>query len=261
MNKIDELENKKSIKDMENIEKEKEKLFKIFSLKEELDTRRPLSYAELKRIRENYIIKNTYNSNAIEGNTLSEIETRVIIETGITVAKKTLREHLEVKNHAEALDFIEELKNMPLSEYDIRSIHSIILDGIDRINAGKYRINKVEIGGASHEVTPSYLIKDEMQELLKWYHSEKITINRIIELTCRFINIHPFIDGNGRTSRLITNLELLKLGYPPITILTVDRLEYYKVLDKSYYKDYSLAYDFFYDEIIKSLEEYLEFTK
>lgn len=99
-----------------------------------------------------------------------------------------------------------------------------------------------------------------MFELLKWYREDASTINRIIELTCRFINIHPFIDGNGRTSRLLTNLELLKLGYPSITILAIDRLEYYQILDKSYYSDYSEAYDFFYDHIIKSLEEYLKYT-
>lgn len=238
-----------------------DKLEKIYFLKKELDNRRPLSQCEIKRIRENFIIKNTYNSNAIEGNTLTEMETRVILETGITVAKKTLREHLEVKNHAEALDFIEDLKNTPLSEYDLKSIHSIILDGIDRANAGKYRTINVEIAGATHPVTPNFLVSEQVYELFKWYHSEEITINRIIEFTCKFINIHPFIDGNGRTSRLLTNLELLKLGYPPITILTVDRLEYYQVLDKSYYGDYNLAYDFFYDCIIKSLEEYLEYTK
>ena len=237
------------------------KLEKIYSLKRELNSRRPLSQSEIKRIRENYVIKNTYNSNAIEGNTLTEMETRVILETGITVAKKTLREHLEVKNHAEALDFIEDLKSTPLSEYDIKSIHTIILDGIDRLNSGRYRPNNVEIGGATHPVTPSYLIPEQMNDLLKWYHSEEITLNKIIEFTCKFINIHPFIDGNGRTSRLLTNLELLKLGYPPITILTIDRLEYYQILDKSYYGDYIPAYDFFYDHIIKSLEEYLEYTK
>lgn len=237
------------------------KLEKIYSLKRELNSRRSLSQSEIKRIRENYVIKNTYNSNAIEGNTLTEMETRVILETGITVAKKTLREHLEVKNHAEALDFIEDLKNTPLSEYDIKSIHTIILDGIDRLNAGRYRTNNVEIGGATHPVTPSYLIPEQMNDLLKWYHSEEITLNKIIEFTCRFINIHPFIDRNGRASRLLTNLELLKLGYPPITILTIDRLEYYQILDKSYYGDYIPAYDFFYDHIIKSLEEYLEYTK
>ena len=91
-----------------------------------------------------------------------------------------------------------------------------------------------------------------MNDLLAWYTSEPVTINRIIEFTCKFINIHPFIDGNGRTSRLLTNLELLKLGYP--------RLEYYQALDKSYYGDYDEAYDFFYNCIIESLNEYLSFT-
>lgn len=234
------------------------KLEKIYSLKKDLDKRHPFSQSELKRIREHFIIKNTYNSNAIEGNTLTEMETRVILETGITVAKKTLREHLEVKNHAEALNFIEEIKNSPISEYDIKSIHSIILDGIDKSNAGKYRNINVEIAGASHPVSQSYLVVEQMNELLKWYHSEEITINRIIEFSCKFVNIHPFIDGNGRTSRLIINLELLKLGYPPITILTLDRLEYYQILDKSYYGDYQETYDFFYNRIIVSLEEYLK---
>lgn len=234
------------------------KLDKIYSLKKELDNRRPFSQAEIKRIRENYIVKNTYNSNAIEGNTLTEMETRVILETGITIAKKTLREHLEVKNHAEALNFIEDIKKTPITEYDIKSIHSIILDGIDRLNAGKYRDVNVEIAGASHPVVQNYLIAEKMRELLTWYHSEEITINRIIEFTCRFINIHPFIDGNGRTSRLITNLELLKLGYPPITILAIDRLEYYQALDSSYYGNYQEAKEFFYISIITSLEEYLK---
>lgn len=236
------------------------KLEKIYELKNELDYRRPLNQGEIKRIKENYIIKNTYNSNAIEGNTLTEMETRVIIETGITVAKKTLKEHLEVKNHVEALSFIEDLKKEVLSEYDIKSIHSIILDGIDRANAGKYRNIDVRIGGATHDVTSSHLISQEMCDLLSWYSSEPTTLNRIIEFTCKFVNIHPFIDGNGRTSRLLTNLELLKLGYPPITILATDRLEYYQALDKSYYRDYEEAYDFFYNCIIESLNEYLIFT-
>lgn len=236
------------------------KLEKIYELKRELDHRIPLNQGEIKRIKENYIIKNTYNSNAIEGNTLTEMETRVIIETGITVAKKTLREHLEVKNHAEALFFIEDLKKETLSEYDIKSIHAIILDGIDRANVGKYRSVDAKIGGATHDITSSHLISQEMKDLLAWYTSGPVTINRIIELTCKFINIHPFIDGNGRTSRLLTNLELLKLGYPPITILVTDRLEYYQALDKSYYGDYEETYDFFYNCVIESLNEYLSFT-
>lgn len=238
-----------------------DKINKIYELKSELDLRRPLNQSEIRRIKENYIIKNTYNSNAIEGNTLTEMETRVIIETGITVAKKTLREHVEVKNHAEALFYIEDLKNDTLSEYNIKSIHSIILDGIDRNNAGKYRDTNVRIGGATHDVTEAHLVSQSMYDLLKWYISEEITIERIIEFTCKFVNIHPFIDDNGRTSRLLTNLELLKLGYPPITILAIDRLEYYIALDKSYYGDYKEAYDFFYNCILESLEEYLRLTK
>ena len=151
------------------------KLEKIYELKKELDKKRPLNSSVLKRIKENYIIKNTYNSNAIEGNTLTEMETRVIIETGITVAKKTLREHLEVKNHAEALLFIEDLKKESLTENDIKSIHSVILDGIDRHNAGKYRDVNVRIGGATHKVTDSYLVPQEMSNLLNWYNAEPVT--------------------------------------------------------------------------------------
>ncbi|MGL6169543.1 MAG: Fic family protein [Fusobacteriaceae bacterium] len=232
------------------------KLEEIYKLKAELDNKRPLSNGEIARIRENYIIKNTYNSNAIEGNTLTEMETRVIIETGMTVAKKTLREHLEVKNHAEAIFYIEELKDRKLTEYDLKSIHSIVLDGIDRDNAGQYRKIDVVIGGATHSVTSAHLVPQEMEELMSWYRSETITLDRIIEFTCKFVNIHPFIDGNGRTSRLLTNLELLKIGYPPITILAIDRLEYYLALDNSYYNDYILVKDFYCNYIINSLKEH-----
>lgn len=240
-----------------------EKLERIHQLKAELDAHRPLGVLEVKRLRENYIIKNTYHSNAIEGNTLSEMETRVIIETGLTVEKKTLREHLEVKNHVEALDYIEELTGLDgLSESTIQSIHSIILQGIDRRNAGMYRKVDLYISGASHEVSPYYAIGPDMQSLTNWYNRQSPkTIDDIIEFTCKFINIHPFIDGNGRTSRLLMNLELLKLGYPPITVLTTDRLAYFQALDESYYKNYTAIKEFFYDCIIDALEEQLRFAR
>ncbi|MGL5576809.1 Fic family protein, partial [Cetobacterium sp.] len=205
----------------------------------------PLNQDEIKRIKENYIIKNTYNSNAIEGNTLTEMEARFIIETNLAVGKKSLKDHLEIRNYYNALVYIETLTNEILYEENIKTIHTILLDGIDCINKGKYRTTDTS---------------QEIYTLLSWYTSEPVTIKRIIEFTCKFINIHPFIDGNGRTSRLLTNLELLKLGYPPITILSTDRLEYYQVFDKSYYGDYEEAYDFFFDCIIKSLNEYLSFT-
>ncbi|WP_330111771.1 Fic family protein [Cetobacterium somerae] len=221
------------------------KLEKIYKLKSELDHRIPLNQGEIKRIKENYIIKNTYNSNAIEGNALTEMETRFVIETNLAVGKKSLKDHLEIRNYYNALPYIETLTNEILSEENIKTIYTILLDGLNCTNKGKYRTTHTS---------------QEINDLLAWYTSEPITINRIIEFTCKFINIHPFIDGNGRTSRLLTNLELLKLGYPPITILATDRLEYYQALDKSYYGDYEEAYDFFYNCIIESLNEYLSFT-
>ena len=221
------------------------KLVKIYELKRELNHRKSLNQGEIKRIKENYIIKNTYNSNAIEGNTLTEMETRFVIETNLAIGKKSLKDHLEIRNYYNALLYIKTLTNEILSEENIKIIHSILLDGLDWTNKGKYRTIDTS---------------QEIHTLLSWYTSEPVTINRIIEFTCKFINIHPFIDGNGRTSRLLTNLELLKLGYPPITILATDRLEYYQALDKSYYGDYEEAYDFFYNCIIESLNEYLSFT-
>lgn len=233
------------------------KLTQIHQLKTTLDAHRPLGILEVQRLRENYIVKNTYHSNAIEGNTLSEMETRVIIETGLTVEKKTLREHFEVKNHVEALDFIEELVDHELSEYDLASIHAIILQGIDRRNAGVYRKVDVYISGASHGTSPAFTIHSDMRSLLDWYASSPKSIDTIIEFICKFINIHPYIDGNGRTSRLLMNLELMKLGYPPITVKTEDRLTYFKALDESFYKNYTLIKDFFYDCIVEALQEHL----
>lgn len=220
------------------------KLEKICELKSELDYRRPLNQDEIKRIKENYIIKNTYNSNAIEGNTLTEMETRFIIETDLAIGKKSLKEHLQIRNYNNALLYIESSRNEILSEENIKTIHTVLLDGIDRINKGKYG------------TTDTF---QEIHTLLSWYTSEPVTIKRIIEFTCKFINIHPFIDENGKTSRLLTNLELLKLGYPPITVLATDRLEYYQSLDKRYRGNYEEAYDFFYNCIIESLNEHLSF--
>lgn len=173
------------------------------------------------------------------------METRFIIETNLAVGKKSLKDHLEIRNYYNALLYIETSTNEILSEENIKTLHVILLSGIDCTNKGKYRTT---------------YNSQEIYTLLSWYTSEPVTIKRIIEFTCKFINSHPFIDGNGRTSRLLTNLELLKLGYPPITILATDRLEYFQALDKSYSGDYEKAYDFFYNCIIESLNEYLSFS-
>ena len=208
---------------------------KIDRLKAKLDQHRPLSKEITKNLHENLVVEWTYNSNAIEGNTLTLQETKVVLE-GITVGGKTLREHFEATNHKEAIFFIEELvqKNELLNEHDIKSIQVLILKNIDRDGAGKYRDINVLISGAEHRPPQAIEVASKMQEFIHWY-IEKHNSLHPIELATRvhidFVKIHPFADGNGRTSRLLMNLELIKHGYPPVIIKVADRLEYYKALD------------------------------
>ena len=208
---------------------------KIDRLKAKLDQHRPLSKEITKNLHENLVVEQTYNSNAIEGNTLTLQETKVVLE-GITVGGKTLREHFEATNHKEAIFFIEELvqKNELLNEHDIKSIQALILKNIDRDGAGKYRDINVLISGAEHRPPQAIEVASKMQEFIHWYKEEHNNLHPI-ELAARvhidFVKIHPFADGNGRTSRLLMNLELIKHGYPPVIIKVADRLEYYKALD------------------------------
>ena len=203
-----------------------------------LDSKRPLPQHTVRSLREHLLIEWTYNSNAIEGNTLTIYETKVVLE-GITIGGKTLREHLEVINHREAIIYIEEIvrKNEPLSEWQIRNIHRLILSKIDDDNAGVYRKENVRIAGARHIPPNFYELAGEMQGLMKWYEGEGSTLHpveRAAQLHIEFVGIHPFVDGNGRTSRLLSNLELMKHGYPPIVIRKEARLAYYDALDKAH---------------------------
>lgn len=211
---------------------------KLDTLKDTLDQHRPLSPEMIQNLHEDLILKWTFNSNAIEGNTLTLQETKVALE-GITVGGKTLREHFEAINHKEAILFIEELvqKDELLNEHDIKSIHALILKNIDSKNAGKYRDINVLISGAEHKPPQSIDVAVKMQEFIHWYKLEHTNLHPI-ELAAKvhidFVGIHPFVDGNGRTSRLLMNLELIKHGYPPAIIKVEDRLEYYKALDSAH---------------------------
>ncbi|MGI0407297.1 Fic family protein [Helicobacter himalayensis] len=176
----------------------------------------------------------TYNSNAIEGNTLTLEETRVVLE-GITIGGKSIREHLEVINHKEAIEYIQELvrQDTPLSENLICNIHSIILQGINKQEAGKYRNVLVRVGG----FTPPqpYMLKPQMEQFISQYCS--LNIHPILKASyahLEFVRIHPFIDGNGRTARLLMNLELLKNSYCAINIKFDKRAQYYECI-----KEYS----------------------
>ncbi len=200
-----------------------------------LDSKRPLPEYTLKSIRENLLLEWTYNSNAIEGNTLTLMETKVVLE-GITVGGKTLREHLEIINHRDAILYIEEIvrNEEELTEWQIKNIHRLVLKGIDDYCAGNYRDQQVIIAGAKHMPPAPFLIKEEMENFIKWYKTEgeKLhPIERAAMVHIIFVGIHPFVDGNGRTSRLLLNLELMKSGYPPIVIKADNRVKYYNALD------------------------------
>ena len=226
------------------------------NLKIKIDSYRPLSKNILNRIRENLIVEWTYNSNAIEGNTLTIYETKVVLE-GITVGGKSLKEHLEVINHKEAIGYLENLINnkIELSEFEIKNIHNLILRNIDSDNAGKYRSENVIISGAKHTPPNHVIVKEEMEKLIYNYHndwSEYHPIARTNLLHGEFVKIHPFIDGNGRTARLLLNFELMKNGYPPIVIKTINRVEYYESLD---YAHTTMDYTQFIDLVSKLIIE------
>ncbi|MBE7644813.1 Fic family protein [Tenacibaculum finnmarkense] len=204
-------------------------------LKDRLNEYRKNEHPKVTRALE---IEYTYESNKIEGNTLTLQETALVIEKGLTVGGKTMTEHLEVINHSQAIDYIKGLaksKNT-ISERDILQIHSLILQAIDKPNAGVYRKVPVIISGAKHMPPQPFLIAEKMEGLLLWYAKSKDVLHPVelsAEIHERLVTIHPFIDGNGRTSRLLMNLILLQNGYP-IAILKGDdksRLAYYNALE------------------------------
>ena len=208
----------------------------IDSLKNKLDAQRPLPPSVVKNLQEDLILRWTYHSNAIEGNTLTLLETKVVLE-GITVGGKALREHFEAINHRNAIYYVEDIikKEEPFSEWQIRNIHQLILKNIDDDNAGRYRQQNVLISGATNTPPDYTFLNDKMAQFIDWYNTEADLmhpIERAAKVHADFVSIHPFIDGNGRTSRLLMNLELMKAGYPPCVITVENRLAYYKALDQ-----------------------------
>ncbi len=205
--------------------------------KSELDTRRPLTKGEVERLTEEFIIEYTYNSNAIEGNTLTLRETDLVLR-GLTIDRKPLKDHMEAVGHKEAFDFVRDLvkKQIPLSESIIKQIHYLVLAD-KREDRGVYRRVPVKIMGAKHEPVQPYLIQPKLEQLLADYRNDTDhIIPRLARFHIEFEGIHPFIDGNGRTGRLLVNLELMKAGYPPIDIKFADRISYYNAFDEYHVK-------------------------
>ena len=228
--------------------------------KKELDNRRPLTEGETERLNEEFTVEYTYNSNAIEGNTLTLRETDLVLR-GLTIDRKPLKDHMEAVGHKEAFEFVSELvkQNEPLSERIIKQIHFLVLVG-NKDDRGVYRKVPVHIMGAKHEPVQPYMIEPKMEELLKSFmESKEHIITKLARFHIEFEGIHPFIDGNGRTGRLLVNLELMKAGYPPIDIKFTDRMEYYKAFDE-YHENHNLsAMEYLFASYVNSrLDMYLK---
>lgn len=234
-------------------------LEQIASKKAKLDGCRPLTQGEVQRLNEDFMVEFTYNSNAIEGNTLTLRETDMALR-GLTIDKKPLKDHLEAVGHRDAfyyvLDLVQQKKE--LNEWVIKQIHSLVLADKPQ-DKGIYRRVPVRIVGASHEPVQPYLIEPLMNELLNDFHGDaRNIVEKLADFHIRFEGIHPFIDGNGRTGRLLINLELMKAGYPPIDIKFADRLRYYDAFENYYLRhDLSAMTRLFAEYINKRLDEYL----
>ena len=228
--------------------------------KAELDTRRPLTEGEAARLNEEFTVEYTYNSNAIEGNTLTLRETDLVLR-GLTIDRKPLKDHMEAVGHKEAFDFVRELvrDRVPMSESIIKQIHYLVLAD-KKEDRGVYRRVPVRIMGAQHEPVQPYLIQPKMEQLLLAYEeSTEHIIPKLARFHIEFEGIHPFIDGNGRTGRLLVNLELMKAGYPPIDIKFTDRIAYYDAFDAYYGKhDLSPMEKLFAGYVSQRLDNYLK---
>ena len=201
-------------------------LASIEGKKRELDHLRPLPPAIIQRLKEQFIVEWTYNSNALEGNTLSLQETELVLNRGLTIGNKSLKEHFEAINHKAGIEYLETFigKKQNLDESFIKKLHSFILKNIDDSQAGVYRTTAVRILGAVHIPPNPLKIPALIQEFLAWYYEHHYSIP-VPELAAyvhyKFVCIHPFIDGNGRTARLLMNLVLMQHGYPPAVILNL----------------------------------------
>ncbi len=212
-------------------------LTQIEEKKQLLSSKRLLTAGEIERFNEEFTVEYTYNSNAIEGNTLTLRETDMVLR-GLTIDKKPLKDHLEAIGHKEAFDFVRELvkDNVPMTEGIIKQIHYLVLSD-KKDDRGIYRKVPVRIMGAKHKPVQPYLIQPRMEQLILDYNeSNEHIITRLARFHLEFESIHPFIDGNGRTGRLLVNLELMKAGYLPINIKFTDRTLYYDAFDEYHTK-------------------------
>lgn len=241
-----------------------EKLFKrILEKKKKLDSFRPLDKFLFKKLKEEYLVEYVYNSTSIEGNTLTLNETKLVLEEGITIGGKHLREHLDVTNQKEAFIWIGKWinKNNNIDLSDILFLHRVTLKGISDYWAGKFKTSQNRIVGSRLKTTPPYKVVLEMKEFIIQLNENDMKYNPV-ELAAfahhEFVKIHPFVDGNGRTARLLTNLILLKNGYVPIVIRNKDKKKYFDSLEKAHFGNLSVFVEFIAKMVEESLIRYIE---
>ena len=245
-------------------------LHEIDGLKAELSALRPLPAVALQKIEDAMRIEYTYDSNRIEGNTLTLQETALVVNEGITISGKSMREHLEAINHSEAVEFIEDVAagDTPITEGVIKDIHGIVLRGIDRENAGRYRTVPVMISGSKFIPPQPYLIASQMEAFIEEFRrTESVGMHPVLVaayLHDELVKIHPFIDGNGRTSRLLMNLYLLQHGYPIVSLKSDNdsKLRYYNALEESHTTGKRADFnDFVAETVADTLKQYLSLLR
>lgn len=233
--------------------------------KRKLEDLRPLPAQAVRKLREQFELEMTYNSNAIEGNSLTLKETYLVISEGLTIKGKPLKDHLEAKNHTEALaylfDLVDKDKKQTVSQQLIRSLHQLVVQDTDKEWAGQYRNSSVMITGTEHRPPEALDVPRLMGNLIEWAGKEKTKVS-VIELAAIFhhklVHIHPFFDGNGRTARLAMNIFLLQAGFPLVIVLKNDRKKYYRVLALADKGQYEPLVRFIAQAVERSLDMYLK---
>jgi Fic family protein len=235
---------------------------RLYQKKQDLQASRPLPSIALNKIRESLSIEWTYNSNSIEGNTLSLRETQMVLQEGITIKGKSLREHFETYNHDKAIDYLFSIinDNYILRSIDILSLHSLVLRSIEEDFAGRLRNGGVRISGANFVPPNANKVSDLLDELIDFINTNPLALNDIELATIfhhKLVWIHPFFDGNGRTVRLSMNLLLMRCGFPPAIILKNDRKKYYEALNQANNGNYQKLMLLMCQALERSLNIYL----
>ncbi|TVQ47867.1 MAG: Fic family protein [Saprospirales bacterium] len=243
-------------------DKNKNLLDRLISKKAIIDNHRPFSNTVLQRLREDWLLEWTYNSNAIEGNSLSIGETKMVLLHGLAIGGKSIREHFEAINHGSAIELLEDMvaQDALFAVSDLLDLHSLILRNIDLDYAGRFRTGRVRVLGANFVPPPPYKISFLMDELFDQLHQDFNELEAPVLAAWfhhRLVHIHPFFDGNGRTARLAMNLILMKKGFPPAIILKNDRIKYFNALNLANKGNYDKLFLLVFQATERSLNMYL----